>query len=184
MEQQVAVGICRTSGAVTAKSRLGPGPSARSPSLMLPLSEPLNAITFVVSSGSPQVPTAVTLPSDSTTAMLSQLVMYCVCSGWRRGSVPNQVFFFTANCIVSPMRNAVCGAETWSCEIHKRNHKTPVAMTRAAPKKRTRRIDVKCSHAQPNNCCKISYRLLIQFANKTGEVAQSPGFGTSRIGSG
>ena len=28
MEQQVAVGICRTSGAVTAKSRLGPGPSA------------------------------------------------------------------------------------------------------------------------------------------------------------
>src|SRR5690348_497469 len=129
VEQQVAVPMLDTGGASAVKSRLGPGPPASIERSTLPLSLTLNAITSVLSSDLPQLPTAVTLPSGSTTAMLSQLVMYSVRSGCSRGVVPSNVFLETFNCTVSPMCSVVIGAETSRSETQRRRHRTIATIT-------------------------------------------------------
>src|SRR6476646_6564560 len=122
VEQHVAVLIPCTDGASTTKSRVGPGPSASREKLTMPRSWPLIADTIALSLGSPQVPTAVTLPSGSTTAILSKVVTKWVLSGWSSGLWPSHVFLVMDSCTVSPMRKVECDAETESGEILKRNH--------------------------------------------------------------
>src|ERR1700722_934074 len=141
VEQHVAVLIPCSDGASTAKSRVGPGPSASREKLTMPHSGPLIADTITLSLGSPQVPTAVTLPSGSTTAILSKVVRKWVLSGWSSGLRPSHVLLVMDSCTVSPMCKVECDAERLSGEILKRNHKAEPTSSKTAAIQKIRRIN-------------------------------------------